>query len=264
MVNGEEIAVAAESEDPVIQQAAATLARELRLQYVGHATPQSAGLLLVLNDSHLELRDAKARGQRGVFVDFSTLHPKQAARRGGFSPNQPLARAIGKSSKSVLDATAGLGHDAALLACLGYQVIAMERSPIIAALLRDGLRRALEDDLLREYLVDRLQIVNADARHALSGDSIKPDAVYIDPMFPPKRKASALAKKSIRLVRRIVGDDEDAGELLAMARQRALRVVVKRPTHAPPLAESPTMSMTGKLVRYDIYVAKRPVEMQPH
>jgi len=258
MISCDEIVVLVNSEDPAIHRAAAELARELGLRYVDGAKPQAAVMLLVLDDDHLELRDAGGEPkERGVFVDFSSLHPKQAARRGGFSRNQPLARAIGKSSKIVLDATAGLGHDAALLACMGYRVIAAERSPIIAALLRDGLRRALNDELLRDYFDDRLEVVNADARQVLGDQLIKPDAVYIDPMFPPKRKASALAKKSIRLVRRIVGDDEDAADLLEASRQRVPRVVVKRPTHAPPLAEKPTVSILAKLVRYDVYVASR-------
>ena len=130
---------------------------------------------------------------------------------------------------------------------------AVERSPIVAALLRDGLARASQDDALREAMGDRLTILNADAREVLDRGDIKPDTVYIDPMFPPKRKASALAKKSIRLVRALVGDDEDAAALVEAARRHCRRVVVKRPTHAPPLAERPTAGITGKLVRYDIY-----------
>jgi 16S rRNA (guanine1516-N2)-methyltransferase len=116
----------------------------------------------------------------------------------------------------------------------------------------------MDDPALGERLADRFEIINADAREVLHGGSISPDAIYIDPMFPPKRKASALAKKEIRMVRRIVGDDEDASELLAVARRHAPRVVVKRPTAAPPLADKPAMSIAGKLVRYDVYLAPRP------
>ena len=83
-----------------------------------------------------------------------------------------------------------------------------------------------------------------------------PDVVYLDPMFP-LRKRSALAKKEMRVLRRLVGDDEDAGELLEVARRAARRrVVVKRTPEAPPLAAAPTMSYRGKLVRYDVYLAR--------
>jgi 16S rRNA (guanine1516-N2)-methyltransferase len=84
----------------------------------------------------------------------------------------------------------------------------------------------------------------------------RPDAVYIDPMFPPKRKTSALPPRSIRLVRVVVGDDEDAADLLQVALATAAkRVVVKRPNHAPPLLDNPVASYKGKLARFDVYPA---------
>jgi hypothetical protein len=69
---------------------------------------------------------------------------------------------------------------------------------------------------------DRLHFAHADSRAQLlamseADEAPPPDAVYLDPMFPPKRKASALAKKSIRMVRALVGDDDDALELFAAA-----------------------------------------------
>jgi 16S rRNA (guanine1516-N2)-methyltransferase len=80
----------------------------------------------------------------------------------------------------------------------------------------------------------------------------------MDPMFPPKRKCSALAKKSLRVLRDLVGDDEDALELFEICRRHAAnRVVVKRPDHVPPLFANPTTSYEGKLVRYDVYIANR-------
>jgi len=86
----------------------------------------------------------------------------------------------------------------------------------------------------------------------------RPDAVYLDPMFPPKRKKSAAVNKEMRLLRELVGDDLDAPDLLEVARGVAReRVVVKRPDHAPPLAPYPSMSFLGKLVRYDVYLTRR-------
>src|SRR5262245_10551419 len=215
MVNRPDIVVIADSDDLAITHAAQTLARELHLQF--EPTLKGHDLALAVREDKLELRDRESKPGRGISVDFSALNPKQASRRGGFSRNQPLARAIGKDSQVVLDATAGLGHDSALLACMGFDVIAVERSPIIAALLRDGLRRALQIDGLRERLESRFEIINADARDVLQRGDRQFDTVYIDPMFPPKRKASALAKKSIRIVRDVVGDDEDAAGLLGVA-----------------------------------------------
>ncbi len=60
------------------------------------------------------------------------------------------------------------------------------------------------------------------------------------------------------ILRRIVGHDEDAGELLDTARAVARRhVVVKRMRHAPPLAPGPTRVYKGKTTRYDVYVSCR-------
>ena len=256
MVKKPAIAVVVESENDAILRAGKTLARRLGIEHVAGAKTHAAHedhLILALNEHGLELRDATTKPGGGMSVDFSTLNPRQAARRGGFSRNQPLAKAIGRHTHTLLDSTAGLGHDAALLACMGYRVVAVERSPIIFALLEDGLRRAMEDESLRRALGDRLTILNHDARQVFR--ELLADAIYIDPMFPPKRKTSALAKKEIRMVRQIVGDDDDAADLLELARRHAGRVVVKRPTYAPPLAENPTVSISGKLVRYDVYVA---------
>jgi 16S rRNA (guanine1516-N2)-methyltransferase len=208
-----------------------------------------AELILVKHAERLELREAGASQRRqGLFVAFA------APSRGSLSKHQPLAKAIGRKARTVLDATAGLGGDAFLLACMGYHVTAIERSPVIHALFEDGLRRARADPAICRALGDRLILIHADARESLGTLEGMPDVVYLDPMFPPKRKTSALAKKEIRMVRSVVGDDEDATGLFAAAMKAAAqRVVVKRPHHAPPLSGKPTVIFAGKLVRYDVY-----------
>ncbi len=213
----------------------------------------SAGLVLAVRDDVTELRDEEVRPGRGMIVDFSSIDLRTGA--GNLSRKQPLPRAIGRETKTVLDATAGFGYDAALLACMGFEVQAVERSPVIAALLEDGLRRALLDEELNRAIGDRLRIQTGDSRDILEHLDPKPDAVYIDPMFPEKRRKSALAKKHIRLVRQIVGDDPDARQLLEVAMIHARkRVIVKRPTYAEPLKADPDLSFAGKLVRYDVYL----------
>jgi 16S rRNA (guanine1516-N2)-methyltransferase len=247
-----DIAVTIEPGAAGLGRRAALLAEELALPLVEDAAAAEATLLLMLTAAGLELREAASPATRGACVDFTAIDLRTGA--GNLSRRQPLARAIGRASRTVLDATAGLGHDAALLACMGYSVTAVERSPVVAALLQDGLNRALADERFRQALSGRLRVIVADARAVLMAMDEPPDAVYIDPMFPPKRKASALAKKSIRLLRQVVGDDEDAGELLQKALDCcARRVVVKRPTHARPLGSKPAASIAGKLARYDVY-----------
>ena len=82
-------------------------------------------------------------------------------------------------------------------------------------------------------------------------------AVHIDPMFPAKRKA-ALPPKDMQLLRKLVGPDKDAEELVEIARLLAPRVAVKRPRKVPPLVPGPNAVIRGKLARYDVYLRVEP------
>jgi len=204
---------------------------------------------LVLCDDRLELHGPAAIAARGASVDFSTIE----LHSGGLSRKQPLGRALGKNTQRVVDATAGMGQDAFLMACMGFDVTAVERSPIVAALLDDGVQRAMRMPHLHAIVGQHLRVIHGDARDVL--DTIdRPDAVYVDPMFPPKRRASALPKKELQLLRMVVGDDADGADIVIKARQVTRRVVVKRPTHAPPLMDDVSMHIASKLVRYDVYL----------
>ena len=191
-------------------------------------------------------------GRTLVTVDF--LDPESAWRRRGISlRTHPMARAIGRARPlpAVLDCTAGLGRDAFVLAYLGYRVTAFERSPILHALLVDGLDRLQARQ--PELVDDRLRIESGDATARL-GREPPPEVVYIDPMFPRRRK-SALVKQEMRILQRLVQDDEDGTALVAAARAVATdRVVVKRPTDADGLAPDPSYTVTAKKVRWDVYL----------
>jgi 16S rRNA (guanine1516-N2)-methyltransferase len=252
-VNAPNFAVLAATSNPQRRAVASDLANRLGAAMVDDLSQSDADLILAVTDDRLELRD-RTPHTKGVAVDFGQLDARTLAGHG--SRNMPIVRAFGADVHIIVDATAGLGQDAALLACMGFRVTAMERSAIIAALLHDGLRRAMDNTRLQDRFGDRLELVNADAREMLRRMDPRPDAVYIDPMFPPKRKTSALPPRSIRLVRVVVGDDEDAADLLQVALATAAkRVVVKRPNHAPPLLDNPVASYKGKLARFDVYPA---------
>lgn len=202
--------------------------------------------------SFLELRHPSEREGRGVRCDLT-----QTSLRGGRSEARamPIVKAVG-DAVTVVDATAGLLGDAFLLAVAGFRVTAIERSPIVAELARDGLARALRDPRLAELIGDRLEVVHADSLEWLAarvGTTEAPDAVVIDPMFPPKKKRSALPRKEMVVLREVVGADVDAAELLAVARACArMRVVLKRGDDAPPLAKS-DWSVEGTTVRFDVW-----------
>ncbi|WP_163933975.1 class I SAM-dependent methyltransferase [Paraferrimonas sp. SM1919] len=187
------------------------------------------------------------------FVDGATAH----RRKFGGGRGQAIAKAVGLKggdNPSVLDATAGLGRDAFVLATLGCQVQMHERNPYVASLLADGLERAsLAHDELRG-IEQRLSM-----RHGSSLDDMlgadEVDVVYLDPMYPHKQK-SALVKKEMRVFQQLVGADLDADGLLEQALTIAKkRVVVKRPDYAEPLANvKPTMVIATKKNRFDVYV----------
>jgi len=218
----------------------------------------SEGLVLALDERGLALLDCSAPRDEPLRVDFigGALGFRQ---RAGFRRDELLARAAGVKGQPlprVLDATAGLGRDAFMLASLGCAVTLCERHPVIHALLADGLRRADEQGLAA---LSRMRLCAEDAGlHLRDAASIGMyDVVVLDPMFPERSK-SALVKKPMRMFHALVGADEDAGALLELALARALRrVVVKRPLHAEHLGgRTPTLDYRGKAVRFDVYVTK--------
>jgi 16S rRNA (guanine1516-N2)-methyltransferase len=222
------------------------LAQELSLPGVS-ATATGYDFFLVWANGKLELCDARDPRLNPLCVDFADIDRRPYAAT--LSRRQPLARAIGKA-QFVVDATAGLAQDALRLALLGFRVTAIERSPVVAALVADGLQRLGATHSLH----DRLRLLPGDARELLPTLVPRPEVVYLDPMFPDKRRRSAAVRKELRWLRDLVGDDADALELFEAARRAAsYRVVVKRPDHAPPLVPMPAASIAGKLVRYDIY-----------
>lgn len=249
------LAVLVETDAAGAGEKARSLAAQLRTTLLDRDSSLSAAeFLLVFTGERVELRERRS-GTGPIYVDFSTVDVKPDGRN--LSRRQPLARAMGKKVRTIIDATAGFGHDAFLLAAMGYEVLAIERSPAVAALLEDGMARAAKDPELQRALNDRLKLLVGDAKIILASGTVRADVVYIDPMFPPKRKASALAKKEMRALRALVGEDTDAAGLLAVARGCARnRVVIKRPLYAPPLIPDPAFSQAGKLVRYDVYLRR--------
>ncbi len=150
-----------------------------------------------------------------------------------------------------------MGRDGFVLASLGCEVTLVERQPLIAALLEDGLERARRDPDVAP-IAARMRLLggnSADLMRVWDGEA--PQVIYLDPMFPHRDK-SALVKKEMRLFRPLVGDDLDAPALLQAALALAShRVVVKRPRKAPIIeGPKPGYSLEGKSSRYDIYPKK--------
>ncbi|WP_445365931.1 class I SAM-dependent methyltransferase [Microbulbifer sp. ANSA001] len=197
-----------------------------------------------------------------VVVDFVGGAMAHRRKYGG-GKAQPVAKAVGIRPgfhPRVLDATAGLGRDAFVLASLGCEVLMLERNPVVYLLLQDGLRRLQEAAVLDPELILVAERLSLTDRKDSSADWLAQQAegswpvVFLDPMFPPRGK-SAKVKKEMVAFHYLVGADEDADALLEPALKACYyRTVVKRPKQAPHLGEKkPTLSLEGKSGRFDIY-----------
>jgi len=177
--------------------------------------------------------------------------------RFGGGRGQALPKAAGFTkgqTPSVVDATAGLGRDAFLLASLGAEVVLIERSPDVHAILAEGLKQAAEAGSPYSEIVARMILVHGKSHDLLP--TYTPDVVLVDPMHPP-RGNSALVKKEMRQLRDLVGTDPDAFELMQVALTTAKkRVVLKWPLRAAPMVGLVPYShqILGKSTRYDVFM----------
>lgn len=180
--------------------------------------------------------------------------------RSGEGRGQALAKAAGFSrgvTPEIVDATAGLGRDAFLLASLGARVTLIERSATMHDLLAAGLDRARAEGGAYAETVSRMTLLCGDSCALLP--QLDPQVVLVDPMHP-SRNNTALVKKEMRLVREIVGTDPDAAQLMQVALETARnRVVLKWPLRAEPmpLLPKPSHQILGKSTRYDVFVKAR-------
>lgn len=249
--------ITCDSANPAATTRAASLASALNLTIAGEAGT-TAGLRIFVTEHRLELRLGSGRNVERLSVDFAR-GPLAHRRRGGGGELIARAVGVGASPVRVIDATAGLCRDAFVLASLGCAVRAVERSPILTALVRDGIERAVRSgDGPLNRILGRMKLLVADARDILAGidPADAPEVVYLDPMFPAGAIGSAKTKKEMRLTRMIVGDDEAIEDLLERARRIATRrVVVKRPRHAPPLAPNPSAQYRSRTTRFDVYLS---------
>ncbi len=275
-------------EDETRRLRAVKLSQELGIDIISKIDAEKFKYQFSFTTHGLELLALHSQGKSRLFVDF--LKGAMGYRRihgGGY--RQAIARAVGiksrKQSITVLDATAGLGRDAFILAGLGCHLHLVERSTIIAALLKDGLERALHDSELYTIVKERIKVSIGDAQsilaairshmdmylheeqhheeeenHLLEKNTLneQPDVVYLDPMFPEENKR-ALTTIDLRIIRDIVGPDLDAESLFQMALKVAKkRVVVKRSIQAPTISKlKPNFSLIGKKNRYDIYIVQK-------
>nr|WP_321464547.1 class I SAM-dependent methyltransferase [uncultured Desulfobulbus sp.] len=232
---------------------AEALAQQLGLVLV--QTLPASGPILCLVEQRLEFRilgHPELTG--GLWVEFDST---TARRRCGHTGSELLIQAAKVRREAhplLIDATAGLGRDAFLLASHGFRVEMIEINPVVAALLADGLARAGRLPHLLP-VTECLRLVSGNSLDILAHPSPLPDVIYLDPMFPQRSK-SAKVKQNLRLLQ-LLDDHRVAPEALletALA-VGAKKVVVKRPLKGEHLAgRVPSYALKGKAIRFDVYV----------
>eukprot|EP00977_Amphora_coffeiformis_P009869 scaffold2276_cov160-Amphora_coffeaeformis.AAC.7 len=243
---------------------------------------------------HVEIPQRK-RGRKAFhfatkpfFIDFNPESSVRLSQR--VQSGDLLVKAASPKDAHILDLTAGLGQDSLLLAMAGAKQVSMvERDPIVATLLADGLRRLHvlseqgNDNVTRERttcLLRRLSLKpgeSIDMIRELASSATwpdkAPDIVYLDPMFPARKK-SASVKKNIQLLHGIL-ESQDVDESARLEEEALLlqlslgiarrKVVVKRPIHAPTLGQGdggvatqktelpmPSYDIRGSINRWDV------------
>jgi len=241
------------------------LAEKLNLPVV-NADNKNFDLVLYIDEAFSLIPKNKSKLGNALCIDFLSGKTAHRYRYAG-GQKELIAKAIGlkkgTGKLNILDTTAGLGQDAFVLASLGCQVTMLERSPIIAALLKDALRRAKKANLKP---IENLKLLERNSIHYLQKLQEKTcpfDVIFIDPMYP-ERKKSALPNKASRIVRAIVGQDEDAMLLLHHALAcKAKRIVVKRPRLGQMLSNlHPQARIMGKSTRFDLYFPQQSGQMK--
>lgn len=248
-----------------------------------HTTPDAPVWLSVDADG-LSLTD----GDQAMRGDFTKLQKRLQYHNLTHELLVKATKVKGRENLRVIDATAGMGEDSLLLAAAGCKVTLFEQDPVIAALLQDTIRRALEEAALHE-IVMRMQLVEGDSighlrrlGEAATGSDVqegdvghdcstltasaaatsdadtalkRPDVIYLDPMFPERQK-SGLVKKKFQLIHYLEAPAENEEALMQAAiAARPFKIVVKRPAKGPYLAGlKPSYSLDGKAIRYDCYV----------
>jgi 16S rRNA (guanine1516-N2)-methyltransferase len=229
------------------------IARQLGLRNITD-TCHSKFQLLVAEDG-LSIKKAQST-QKPLKIDFNssalTYRRKQANTK-----NEMIARAVGLGKgrlPAVIDATAGLGRDSFILASLGCTVTMLERSPVLALLLADGLSRASELFDLTD-IISRMTLNAVDSGIWIDQQpTLQGYVVYLDPMFPDT-KSKALSGGDMQIMHEIIGIDEEFEKLYELASHAmADRIVLKRPRRAVEFKVKPTFILKGKSSRFDVFV----------
>jgi 16S rRNA (guanine1516-N2)-methyltransferase len=203
--------------------------------------------------------------EQQLSIDFASKAYDYRRKHGG-GKGQMIAKACGLNKYqlplTILDATAGVGSDAFILASLGCTLHLCEANPQLYALLHDAHQRALAIPQI-QAIATRMQIYSGNSLELIAqiGSAHQIDVIYFDPMFP-KNKKNALPKNAMQVLQHIAVENNLAQEqeLLSLAKQFARkRIVVKRHKNSPFFANTKAhASIIGQTNRFDLYMSDTP------
>ncbi len=207
-----------------------------------------SGLTLLMDRTGLSLAGYGLRYQG----NFEQMLPRISRGRLGHEMLIRVAKPKGPGLKAI-DAAAGMGEDALLLAAAGYEVTMYERNAVIAALLRDAMERAKENALLKD-IVERMHLTEGNSTELMPKEAGTADIVYLDPMFPPRQK-TGLVNKKLQLIQKLEQPCVDERAMLDAALSvRPKKIIIKRPLKGAYLAGAePNYTVKGKAIRYDCF-----------
>lgn len=221
--------------------------------FSNESSQASFDFVILLDEQGVKLRARQYPNFSPLYLDFSS--GKMAFRAERFRHEAILKAVAANKYHTVVDATAGLGRDSVIMAAAGMQVTMLEKSAVVCCLLYDALKRWADVDaddsgtLLKLRHCDALHYFRDSAQEELA------DVIYLDPMFPGRKK-SALVKKEMQIFHALLAEDESDDGLLEQAMERAAkRVVVKRPIKSNYLQDiKPSHQISTKTIRFDVYV----------
>jgi len=230
------------------------LAKKLRLSIDDGAADADSWCLLVSAEQRTLIRPDGAR----MRIDFT--QGKAALRQAQSSKDQSLVRALGlhklsqaqRQATHVIDATAGLGQDGWIIACQGCKTTLLEETPLVAAMLHHAIEQAAGEPALAS-IAKNVEVMNVRSQDY----DARADIIYLDPMFPAKKK-QAKVKKGMQFLQALLPDSDNTHLLQHALNAATSRVVVKRPNGATVIAG--TENWSGQLTtvetdatRFDIY-----------
>ena len=197
-------------------------------------------------------------------VDFLSSEWKSRVQR-TWTSKELLRDALGAKhgdSFRIIDGTAGLWSDAFLCHIWGHRITAYEQHPLLAFmgnLAYEKFKNSEPDENEKFGSMQGRFSSFALKELLLESQKEKIDILYLDPIYPEKKKV-ALNKKELRMVKKLVGhailDDPSLVNFVeACVPHVNRRIIVKRPIWSPELKRSSgsVRLVKGKTTRFDVF-----------